>query len=177
MRVRVCNNAIPPKSQRQTSKDPGDPSHPRQPRAKDLRPSIPMTTKCPPWPWEEGGPGRSSNSQGKGCQETRGSGQLTLLEASHPRSLRTARNPAEPPPHDGLSQPQESRPEHKLKQTFQRNCNKSFYLFVNMVCGNFSAVYCAQIWWCQVQTLAVVHVCHCSLIGLLMWLSDFCISS
>lgn len=100
MRVRVCNNAIPPKSQRQTLKDPGDPGHPRQPRAKDLRPSIPMTTKCPPWPWEEGGPGRSSNSQGKGCQETRGSGQLTLLEASHPRSLRTARNPAEPPPHD-----------------------------------------------------------------------------
>lgn len=100
MRVRVCNNAIPPKSQRQTSKDPGDPGHPRQLRAKDLRPSIPMTTKCPPWPWEEGGPGRSSNSQGKGCQETRGSGQLTLLEASHPRSLRTARNPAEPPPHD-----------------------------------------------------------------------------
>lgn len=100
MRVRVCNNAIPPKSQRQTSKDPGDPGHPQQPRAKDLRPSIPMTTKCPPWLWEEGGPGRSSNSQGKGCQETRGSGQLTLLEASHPRSLRTARNPAEPPPHD-----------------------------------------------------------------------------
>lgn len=177
MRVRVCNNAIPPPR-----------ASGRQRKTQETL-AIHGSRELKIWGqvsrWQPSvHPGRGKREAPDGALTAKGRGVRRPEAADPARGQPPQISENRPKPGRApttwwrsLSHPQESRPEHKLKQTFQRNCNKSFYLFVNMVCGNFSAVYCAQIWWCQVQTLAVVHACHCSLIGLLMWLSDFCISS